>query len=443
MLAKNGLDLLPVVQAVDHEMVDVWGDGLVQAFRVHGEHGGDEDPGMETGGMECGQGLEAGRNRRGLGLQNMSNAIVIGGDRKTHRNFRHLFKNIQITSYQGRAGENICAPAVFLQDFQAAPGQAVAGFHGLVGIADAGQQNPAGLFFAAQFVLQDVQEIHLDFHETAPGCGRVMAAVAAHEDGVAITAAMGAAQVGIDDIIHPGNLGADQGGFNFYFSDIHQCDTAVSIVSLIITVINALLNLEPDKGGEPRTFSSFLKNMLYVGPLLKGATLVVWCGVLGLAAYGALTHIQASRLVTIKGMVLTAQGTLAENARVTLVLEAGRELTEIAKDGKFRFEKVDTSQEPTGRVLLKARWQDTSGERAVDLGKGRPGEVTVTLSPGQPPFREVYLTLNEMALDQFLWEGELPVEWERNLAGKPYIIPNSQFNTLKSLLQKFSVPFCR
>ena len=215
----------------------------------------------------------------------------------------------------------------------------------------------------------------------------------------------------------------------------------VSIVSLIITVTNALLNLEPDKGGEPRTFSSFLKNMLYVGPLLKGATLVVWCGVLGLAAYGTLTHIQASRLVNIKGMVLTAQGTLAENARVTLVLEAGRELTEIAKDGKFRFEKVDTSQEPTGRVLLKARWQDTSGERAVDLGKGRPGEVTVTLSPGQPPFREVYLTLNEMALDQFLWEGELPVEWERNLAGKPYIIPNSQFNTLKSLLQKFSVPF--
>ena len=201
------------------------------------------------------------------------------------------------------------------------------------------------------------------------------------------------------------------------------------------------MNLEPDKGGEPRTFSSFLKNMLYVGPLLKGATLVVWCGVLGLAAYGTLTHIQASRLVTIKGMVLTAQGTLAENARVTLVLEAGRELTEIAKDGKFRFEKVDTSQEPTGRVLLKARWQDTSGERAVDLGKGRPEEVTVTLSPGQPPFREVYLTLNAMALDQFLWEGELPVEWERNLAGKPYIIPNSQFNTLKSLLQKFSVPF--
>ena len=82
----------------------------------------------------------------------------------------------------------------------------------------------------------------------------------------------------------------------------------VSIVSLIITVINALLNLEPDKGGEPRTFSSFLKNMLYVGPLLKGATLVVWCGVLGLAAYGTLTHIQASRLVTIKGMVLTATG---------------------------------------------------------------------------------------------------------------------------------------
>jgi hypothetical protein len=168
---------------------------------------------------------------------------------------------------------------------------------------------------------------------------------------------------------------------------------------------------------------------------------VVWCGVLGLAAYGTLTHIQASRLVTIKGLVLTAQGTLAENARVTMVLEAGREFTEIAKDGKFSFEKVDISKEPAGKALLKARWQDTSGEKAVDLGKGRPEEVTVTLLPGPPPFREYYLTLNAMAWDQFLRTSQLPKEWEPLLAGTPRIIPNDQLEMVKSLVEKFSMPY--
>ena len=215
----------------------------------------------------------------------------------------------------------------------------------------------------------------------------------------------------------------------------------VSIVSLIITVINSLLNLAPDNTGEPKTFSSFLKNMLYVGPLLKVATFLVWCGVLGLAGHGFASYIQASRLVTIKGMVLTAKGALAENARVTLVLDGDRERTEIAKEGKFAFEKVDTSKEPAGRVLLKVRWQDASGESTVDLGKGQPGEVTVKLSPGQPPFRVSYRILNTMALDQLLREGEIPKEWEESLAGKPYIIPNGQLLALQSLLKRFSVPF--
>ena len=117
-------------------------------------------------------------------------------------------EDVQIPGDQGGPGEDIDAPAVLPQDLQAAPGQAVAGFHGLVGIADAGQEGPARLFFAAQFGSQDVQEIDLDFHETAPGRGRVMATVAAHEDGVAIATAMRAAQVRIDDILHPGNFGA-------------------------------------------------------------------------------------------------------------------------------------------------------------------------------------------------------------------------------------------
>ena len=62
----------------------------------------------------------------------------------------------------------------------------------------------------------------------------MVAAVAAHEDGVAIAAAMGATQVGVNDIIHPGNFGADQGGFDGYFSDVHVNQGRVGRMSGVV-----------------------------------------------------------------------------------------------------------------------------------------------------------------------------------------------------------------
>ena len=136
---------------------------------MHGQHGGDKDPGMEAGGVKSGQGLEAGGDGRGLGLQDMPDPVVVSGNGKTHGNIRRTLEDIQITGDQRRAGEDIDAPAMFPQEFQTTPGQAVAGFHGLIGIADAGQEGPAGLFFTAQFGAQNVQEIDLHLHKTAPG----------------------------------------------------------------------------------------------------------------------------------------------------------------------------------------------------------------------------------------------------------------------------------
>jgi hypothetical protein len=161
---------------------------------------------MESGGVDPGQSLKAGGNGRRLRLQQVADPVVIGGDGKTHGNLLGILQDIQIASNQGRARENFDAPAVLPQHIQAASGQAVAGFHGLIGIADAGQESPAGRFFPAQFSPQDIREIDFDFHEAAPGGCGVMAAVAAHENGVALATAVGEAQVGVDDIIHPGNL---------------------------------------------------------------------------------------------------------------------------------------------------------------------------------------------------------------------------------------------
>jgi hypothetical protein len=56
---------------------------------------------MEAGGVDPGQCLEAGRDGRGLGLQDVPDPIVVGGDGKAYGYIWHFPENIQVPGNQG------------------------------------------------------------------------------------------------------------------------------------------------------------------------------------------------------------------------------------------------------------------------------------------------------------------------------------------------------
>ena len=98
----------------------------------------------------------------------------------------------------------------------------------------------------------------------------------------------------------------------------------VGVISLIIAVLNALLGARPSAPKDQTWLQTSLKKMFHVSPLLKATTCLVWLSTVGLAAYGWHAHLVASKIITLKGHVLTAQGGSADNATVKLYLSGGK-----------------------------------------------------------------------------------------------------------------------
>jgi hypothetical protein len=213
----------------------------------------------------------------------------------------------------------------------------------------------------------------------------------------------------------------------------------VAVISLIIAVLNALLGARPSAPKDQTWLQTCLTKMFHVSPLLKATTCLVWLSTVGLIAYGLYVNLEAKQIITLRGHVLTAQGSSADNAVVKLYLSGGKERIENASGGKFVFNQVNISHEPKS-LGIEAFWQGTSKKVEIDLTKGVPDEVTINLPPGKPPFRVQYFKLNGTAIDQ-LTRGEITPDWEKRLSGKPYIVPNSVFVVLKSLLDNFSISF--
>jgi len=61
----------------------------------------------------------------------------------------------------------------------------------------------------------------------------------------------------------------------------------------------------------------------------------------------------------------------------------------------------------------------------------------IKLSPGDPPFRVTYFLLERQAIDFFL-QGKMDKRWEEKLAGQPFIVPNSVYQSLGRLVKNFS-----
>ncbi|MGD0218835.1 MAG: hypothetical protein ABSC45_15175 [Desulfobaccales bacterium] len=94
-------------------------------------------------------------------------------------------------------------------------------FQGLVWVANAGEQSSPLPSFPVQFGLQHLGNVGLGLYK-APPWRLWMMRVFPHEDGIAVSAPMPAAQIWVDHIIHAGNLRPDQGAFNPYLYNIHD-----------------------------------------------------------------------------------------------------------------------------------------------------------------------------------------------------------------------------
>ena len=101
------------------------------------------------------------------------------------------------------------------------PGQAVFKFRGLIRVADAGQEGLAPTFFARQFGGQDPGKIDFDLNKSALGRLAMVAGIAAHKDGITVSAAMTAPQIRVNDVFNSRNPGFDQGGFGGNLGEVH------------------------------------------------------------------------------------------------------------------------------------------------------------------------------------------------------------------------------
>lgn len=198
-------------------------------------------------------------------------------------------------------------------------------------------------------------------------------------------------------------------------------------IAAVITIVFGILNglLSGPTAGEKNGVVSAFKRILNVSPLLKAAAIIVWLATIGISLYGGLAFYSDYRerqKVTIEGTVLTAGGDLADQATVTLFLKR-QNLETGTSGGKFVFSKVDFRDEDLKHVRVHARLGSREGQLEIDLSQQRGTNLTIKLSPGDPPFRVTYFLLERQAIDFFL-QGKVDQRWEVKLAGQPFIVPN-------------------
>jgi hypothetical protein len=214
--------------------------------------------------------------------------------------------------------------------------------------------------------------------------------------------------------------------------------TLIAVATLLIAIINALLNPDNSKGKGKEWLFGLLKHGMTVGGFLKAATVVVWLGALALTSYGAYDWYRLANIITLEGAVLSADGLPVDNATITLS-GPGVEKNERVSQGKFSFKNLDLRPLPKKEMRLRVRSKDAENELDLNLSAGAPKDLVIKLPPGAPPFRISYFLIGGHAID-FLVRGEIDEHWEKRLAGKPFIIPNLVFEKLKFLIRNFSFP---
>jgi hypothetical protein len=216
--------------------------------------------------------------------------------------------------------------------------------------------------------------------------------------------------------------------------------TIVAVASVLISILNGLLTPASAKGSNGDTWlPATLKRCLNVSSFLKTATVAVWLSILGLSLYGGIRVYNAAQLVSIDGIVETAAGEPADNAIVTLLSSAGQRST-VCAGGRFSFGRVDTRDTRSTALEIEAQWKGSTARKEIDLAELRHHTLIIKIPVGNPPFRVSYYVLGGQAID-FLTRGEMDEQWEKTLAGQPFIVPNSVFQELSSIVRRFSFTF--
>ena len=205
---------------------------------------------------------------------------------------------------------------------------------------------------------------------------------------------------------------------------------AIALSATVLGIINALL-APPGQGGSPQNLIVLrLKRTLNVGPYLKGLTILVWAGTLGMASYAVSKAHRETRLVAIKGVIQTAEGEPADNALVRLETPAGSR-TVLAAKGEFNYDRVDPRQFSLGKAVLDIRWKSHQMRREVDLST-ETGALLLQFPAVSLPLRVTFFDLRSEDID-YLIQGKASPTLASKINGQPYIIPSNAFGFSKSL----------
>jgi hypothetical protein len=72
--------------------------------------------------MQSRQRPNPGFDRRGMGLENLSNPFVLGGNGETHPDTLELFEKVDISQAKGGTGQDIHLELFFQKDFETLAG---------------------------------------------------------------------------------------------------------------------------------------------------------------------------------------------------------------------------------------------------------------------------------------------------------------------------------
>lgn len=222
--------------------------------------------------------------------------------------------------------------------------------------------------------------------------------------------------------------------FEFGSSVVGWVATTVPILLAVLAFVYGSV-----KEGAPDSVTLKCRRFLRSTPQLEIATVLVWLGLVGLSIFAGVDKWKTSQLMTIGGNVEEANGALASNASVSLTIGSYTE-TLLATDGHFLFSKIDLKGEHPLSAEIEARWNSKHIAKKLDLSTADLKKVTLRLPLGHAPFRVLYYLIGGHAID-FLLQGKVDSQWERELAGQPFIVQNSTLGALSSAMTQFSEPF--
>lgn len=209
--------------------------------------------------------------------------------------------------------------------------------------------------------------------------------------------------------------------------------------AVLVALINLVFGKTEQKELKTKPIDRLIAKLLQVNGFVRVVTYATILIAVLLATYTILNALRESQLRTISGYVQENDGSLARNSSVTLIIGSNT-LKTLAPDGRFSFPRVQLPDKNHRIAIIEAQWNGKKTTKTIDLDSGNLTNEVIRLPQGHAPFRVQYFLLGGHAIDFFL-AGKVDPHWERQLAGQPYIVPDSTFKKLSVISMAFTEPF--